>query len=255
MPTVSGQALVYPYFTARSTASGNAYMTALSVVNTTASAKAVKVRFLEGKNSREVLDFNLFLSQYDVWTAGIVAAGAGAGLFTTGQVVHVAAGPRQLGCVRRCSVTARTPATTPAATRSTVRTKATSKSSKWARSSTARRSQAAVTHKPDLSGAECVEAAVLEPRRRSPAFPTCTALRRRGGLMGTASLINVNEGTDFAYDAVALDGLVEPGPTGRRLADVTRHRRRMPRDVGRHRQHDRSGGRAVVTNWALAQRR
>ena len=77
-----GQALVYPYFTARSTASGNAYVTALSVVNTTASAKAVKVRFLEGKNSKEVLDFNLFLSQYDVWTAGIVAAGAGAGVFT-----------------------------------------------------------------------------------------------------------------------------------------------------------------------------
>ena len=70
-----GQVLIYPYYTARSTASGNAYVTALSVVNTTASAKAVKVRFLEGKNSREVLDFNLFLSQYDVWTAGIVAAG------------------------------------------------------------------------------------------------------------------------------------------------------------------------------------
>ena len=27
-----------------------------------------------------------------------------------------------------------------------------------------------------------------------------------GGLMGTASLINVNEGTDFSYDAIALDG-------------------------------------------------
>ena len=34
--------------------------------------KAVKVRFLEGKDSREVLDFNLFLSAYDVWTAGII---------------------------------------------------------------------------------------------------------------------------------------------------------------------------------------
>ena len=53
-----GQALVYPYYTVRATASGNAYVTALSVVNTTASAKAVKVRFLEGKNSREVLDFS-----------------------------------------------------------------------------------------------------------------------------------------------------------------------------------------------------
>src|SRR5512141_3256948 len=67
-----GQALIYPYYTARTTTGTNNYVTALSVVNTTSSAKAVKVRFLEGKNSQEVLDFNLFLSAYDVWTAGIV---------------------------------------------------------------------------------------------------------------------------------------------------------------------------------------
>ena len=77
-----GQALIYPLYTARSTTSGNAYVTAVSVINPTASAKAVKVRFLEGKAGAEVLDFNLFLSQYDVWTAGIIAAGPGAGIFT-----------------------------------------------------------------------------------------------------------------------------------------------------------------------------
>jgi hypothetical protein len=41
------------------------------VVNTTDNAKAVKVRFLEGFNSREVLDFNLYLSAWDVWVAAI----------------------------------------------------------------------------------------------------------------------------------------------------------------------------------------
>jgi len=46
-------------------------------VNTTSSAKAVKVRFLEGRNSREVLDFNLFLSKFDVWTAGIIPSSSG----------------------------------------------------------------------------------------------------------------------------------------------------------------------------------
>src|SRR5210317_258321 len=61
-----GQVLIYPYYT---TNGGNA--TVLSVVNTTGSAKAVKVRFKEGKNSREVLDFNLYMSAYDVWTAAI----------------------------------------------------------------------------------------------------------------------------------------------------------------------------------------
>ena len=59
-----------------------AYNSLLSVVNSTASAKAVKVRFLEGKNSREVLDFNLYLSAKDVWTAAIIPTTDGAGIFT-----------------------------------------------------------------------------------------------------------------------------------------------------------------------------
>ncbi len=65
-PDGLGQVLIYPYFT---TNGGN--QTILSVVNTTDSAKAVKVRFLEGFNSREVLDFNLYMSAYDVWTAAL----------------------------------------------------------------------------------------------------------------------------------------------------------------------------------------
>ena len=66
-----GQVLIYPYYTVNADAAGNAYNSLMSVVNTTGSAKVVKVRFLEGKNSREVLDFNLFLSKHDVWTAAI----------------------------------------------------------------------------------------------------------------------------------------------------------------------------------------
>ncbi len=65
-PDGLGQLLIYPYYTVRD---GNT--TLLSVVNTTDSAKAVKVRFKEGYNSREVLDFNLYMSAYDVWTAAL----------------------------------------------------------------------------------------------------------------------------------------------------------------------------------------
>ncbi len=67
-PDGLGQVLLYPYYTAND---GN--QTILSVVNTTSNAKAVKVRFLEGFNSREVLDFNLYMSEYDVWVAAITA--------------------------------------------------------------------------------------------------------------------------------------------------------------------------------------
>jgi len=65
-PDGLGQVLIYPFYT-----SNNGSQTILSVVNTTDHAKAVKVRFLEGYNSREVLDFNLYLSHHDVWVAAI----------------------------------------------------------------------------------------------------------------------------------------------------------------------------------------
>jgi len=69
-PDGLGQVLIYPYYTVNG---GNA--TLLSVVNTSEDAKAVKVRFMEGQNSQEVLDFNLYMSAFDVWVAAIVDNG------------------------------------------------------------------------------------------------------------------------------------------------------------------------------------
>jgi hypothetical protein len=65
-PDGLGQVLFYPYYTVN-----NDNVTLISVVNSTDRAKAVKVRFMEGKNSREVLDFNLYLSAHDVWVASV----------------------------------------------------------------------------------------------------------------------------------------------------------------------------------------
>ena len=70
-PDGLGQVLIYPYYTVNG---GN--NTLISVVNTTDEVKAVKVRFLEALNSREVLDFNLYLSPFDVWTAAVTQASA-----------------------------------------------------------------------------------------------------------------------------------------------------------------------------------
>ena len=77
-PDGLGQVLIYPYYTDND---GNT--TLLSVVNTTEEAKAVKVRFLEGFNSREVLDFNLYMSEWDVWVAAIAPSEVGVGGATT----------------------------------------------------------------------------------------------------------------------------------------------------------------------------
>ena len=85
-PNGLGQALIYPYYTVQQQG-GNAFNTYISVVNTTTRGKALKVRFREGKNSREVLDFNLFLSPNDVWTAAIVPTGTGTGADVGARIV------------------------------------------------------------------------------------------------------------------------------------------------------------------------
>src|SRR6185369_5667400 len=72
-PDGLGQVLIFPYYTARA-----GQFTAIQIVNTQNNTKAVKVRFLEGKNGREVLDFNLFMSPNDAWTGAIVATSDGA---------------------------------------------------------------------------------------------------------------------------------------------------------------------------------
>ena len=74
-PDGTGQVLLFPYYTAND---GN--QTLLTVVNTTEQAKALKVRFMEGFNSREVLDFNLYMSHHDVWVAAVVDFGASTGM-------------------------------------------------------------------------------------------------------------------------------------------------------------------------------
>jgi len=74
-PDGLGQVLIYPYYTVNVpnslTDDPSNLTTQFSVVNTTNQGKAVKVRFLEGRNSREVRDFNLYLSPFDVWTATV----------------------------------------------------------------------------------------------------------------------------------------------------------------------------------------
>ncbi len=71
-PDGLGQVLLFPYYSARG---GNT--TLVSIVNTTERGKAVKIRFIEALNSREVLDFNIYMSPFDVWTAAVTGTDAG----------------------------------------------------------------------------------------------------------------------------------------------------------------------------------
>ncbi len=81
-PEGLGQALIFPYYTVRS-AAGNPFNTYVSVINHEATTKALRVRFREGKNGREVAAFNLFLSPFDAWTGSLVPTADGAKVITT----------------------------------------------------------------------------------------------------------------------------------------------------------------------------
>jgi len=69
-PRGLGQVLVYPYYTVNA-----GFGTLLSVVNTTANGKALKLRFHEGRNGRAVFSLNLYLSPFDAWVAQVYSSG------------------------------------------------------------------------------------------------------------------------------------------------------------------------------------
>ncbi len=74
-----GHMLLVPYYTAQ-----NGNMTVLHVVNTdTVNGKATKVRFRGASNSDDVLDFQVFLSPGDVWTAAVTAGADGVAQLVT----------------------------------------------------------------------------------------------------------------------------------------------------------------------------
>ena len=77
-PHGHGQVLIYPYYTANA-----GYTTLLSLVNDSAQAKALKLRFHEGHNGRVVFSANLYLAPHDVWTGGVFAAADGRAALVT----------------------------------------------------------------------------------------------------------------------------------------------------------------------------
>ena len=198
-PDGLGQVLIYPYYTTRADAGGNAYTSLLSVVNTTSSAKAVKVRFLEGKNSREVLDFNLFLSKHDVWTAAILP-GSDGGAFV---------GTLDKSCTLPPIPSTGQPFVNFAYTGSNDDKGGTSLDRvkegyveiiEMATFTTSSTTSQIVTHVGGVPGQNGFTCADLTDTQASK-----DANNPQGGLFGGMTLINVNNGTDFTEDAVALD--------------------------------------------------
>jgi hypothetical protein len=65
-PKGLGQVLIYPYYTVNKNQD-----TLISVTNVSDVGKAIYVKVLEGYNGRDTLAFNVLLSPHDIWTASI----------------------------------------------------------------------------------------------------------------------------------------------------------------------------------------
>lgn len=204
-PDGTGQVLIYPYYTVNRN-----QQTVISVVNATNAAKVVKVRFLEGYNAREVLDFNLFLSEFDVWTASVFAlrdaglGGDGAAMTTTDRSctapnkdqwtgmlgtgrpyqellsfaytgTHADSGPTDAARTREGHVELLQMADLGGSLRT------------------------AVTHTSAGTPANCHIVQSIDPANTLLLPPS-------GGLFGAGGIVNVAQGTFFSYNADAIGG-------------------------------------------------
>jgi len=61
-PDRTGQVIILPYYN-----TNNNFVTNFEIVNTQNEYKIVKVRLRESGNSQDVIDFNIYMSPYDVW--------------------------------------------------------------------------------------------------------------------------------------------------------------------------------------------
>ncbi len=203
-PDGLGQVLLFPYYTVN-----GGQQTLISVVNTTDMGKAVKVRFLEGYNSREVLDFNLFMSAYDVWTANVFSlsdaglSGTGAGIFSADNSCTAPAftmGPLGNGYgyqkFLNYAYTGNYSDTGPTGDSRT--REGHFEMINMGDIEPASDLGAAITHDSTGVPPDCAHA---ESLAEAYTFPANT-----GGLFGSASIVDVANGVFYAYNADALDG-------------------------------------------------
>ena len=217
-PDGLGQVLLYPYYSARG---GND--TLISIVNTSDRAKAVKIRFIEALNSREVLDFNIYMSPYDVWAAGITAdAGGGAKLMfsdttCTAPYLLQTKGGQQPFLTAEFTDNGPTGADrTKSGYVEVIEMGDLTGDAAWAATHTSAGvpPDSSVTGRFDVCGLfseRWIAASAANGTGEWLANSEFELDPPSGGLFGAGAIINVAEGTMFGYNATAIDGFWAQG--------------------------------------------
>jgi len=213
-PRGLGQVLIYPYYTVNKD-----QVTLLSVVNTSDVGKAVTVRTLEGYNGRMTIDFTVFLSPHDVWTASLqqVSDDGGAKLVTadkscTYSVIPAEGIPLSSAAFVGASGSPFPPDTGPT---SITRT---------------REGEIEVFALGDIIPGSDLDIATKHVQNGTPdaGIPACTDSTHgsnpvafltapSNGLSGSAAIVNVGQGTFFGYNAAALSGFSDYAFSGQEI--------------------------------------
>ncbi|HET7064745.1 MAG TPA: hypothetical protein VFI49_10770, partial [Rudaea sp.] len=189
----------------------------LSVVNTHQEGKAVKVRFLEGYDSREVLDFNLYLSQYDVWVAQVYDNGTGGAVATNDNSCTVPAFTQSLAGGIKAQPFSNlgysqggygSPQGTDNGPTNLDRTREgyVEMIEMGVVTNATKGSLTSLTHVAKVPASCAKLVAAWSPGGYWAANAAVDMTSPTGGLFGAGSIINVSEGTIAAYDADAIDG-------------------------------------------------
>jgi hypothetical protein len=223
-PEHTGEALVFPLYSVQG---GND--TYIHIVNTTAQTKAVKVRMLEGTESLETLDFNLYMSAYDHFSYVITADGDGAMLKTGDTSCTVPAidadgvpfsdilweasddgeAREQMGYIEIIEMGQIDGVATVADIDHGTTGVPGDCAQLVANWSKAEGGVAGAWY--DEADAQLVD---LNNGAASVGVTDFAATWNGGGLYGVATVINSVEGTAFGYDAVAIEDLVDPTSSG-----------------------------------------
>lgn len=219
----TGEALVFPLY---STQGGND--TYIHIVNTTAQYKAVKVRMLEGEESLETLDFNLYMSPQDHFSFAITADGDGALLRTgdTSCTVPAISGDVPFTDLLWADTVGTEESREQMGYIEVIEMGQIDEDSDTAADilhsdGTPGDCAQLVTNWSVTSGVEGAwygeaSAELVDTGSDDASVGTTdfNATWSGGGLYGVATVINVAEGTSFGYDAVAIEDLVEAGSSG-----------------------------------------
>lgn len=215
-----GEVLLYSLYT---TEEGN--NTNIRITNTTAYAKAVKVRFVEGQNSQEVLDFNLYLSPFDQWSGAVTQTADGAKLITADKSCTAPMIPKEGQPFRRYEYAGK------GGEQSLARTRV-GHIEVIEMGVLEPRLAVFVTANHEVAGSAPPACVTLNGKFKTPSDPwydpsvgpiatvpqnlqdgiitqdPITGARLTGGLYGSANIINVEGSTQIAYDAVAVDNFL-----------------------------------------------